>query len=211
MSGQHFGGLFASLNTSNLLKERTIHTSCLGVHKSAKFVLALLLVRSCRLNRTGSLLLTHLIHEELLISFNFLFECLAGLLILNFTFFGKHVLRVNERFVHALLYISLHSTFANLCSQHLVKLFMLLTILILLINVLKACFFVFVEALLDVFLLLFQLKFSTVITNDISHAIHDSLNTSTSLSHFLFPCNFFLTYHAHVSLDLVSVGLLLLF
>ena len=130
--------------------------------------------------------------------------------ILNFIFFSTQVLLVDERLVSAFLYFLMHSAFANLSSQYLVKCLMLLTISILLVNVLKTCLFVFFEALLDVFFLLFQLKLSTVITNDIAHAIHDSLNTSASLSHFLLPCNFFFTYHAHIGLDLVSIGLLLL-
>lgn len=151
----------------------------------------------------------HLILKVLLIGEYFLFEGLAGLIILHFTFLSKHSLLVDKGLVGAFLYILLHSTLANLSSQHLVKSFMLLTIPILLIYVLKACLFIFLQALLNVFLLLSQLKLSAVITNNITHAIHNSLNTPAPLSHFLLPCNFFLTYHAHISLNLVCVGLLL--
>ena len=68
LSGQDFGWFIASLDTGNLLEESTIHTSCLGVHKSAKFVLVPVLhFRSLRYLRTGTWI-THLILQVLLVS-----------------------------------------------------------------------------------------------------------------------------------------------
>ena len=123
LSGQDFGWFIASLDPCNLLEESTVHTSCLRVHKSAKFVLVSFLVfSSLRLDsQTGTLsLISHLIFQELLVSHNFLFERYASLFIFNFTFLSLLFLLVDERRVHAFFNILLHSALANLCSQHLV-------------------------------------------------------------------------------------------
>ena len=124
LSGKDFGWFIASLDPCNLLEESTVHTSCLGVHKSAKFVLVSFLeFSSLRLDsQTGtlSMISSHLIFQELLVSHNFLFERYASLFIFNFTFLSLLFLLVDERRVRAFFNILLHSALANLCSQHLV-------------------------------------------------------------------------------------------
>ena len=139
-----------------------------------------------------------------------MFENLAGLIVLDFTLLSKLLLLIDEGLVSALLYFLMHSTLANLRCQHLVKSFVLLPIPIPLVDVLEAGLLIFLDALLNVFLLLLQLQLSAVVADDIAHAIHDSLNTTSPLSHLLLPRDFFLAHHAHVRFDLVCVGLLLL-
>ena len=103
----------------------------------------------------------------------------------------------------------MHPTLTNLSCQHIVKLLMLLAVPVLLVDVLQARLLILLNALLNVLLLLLKLQLFAVVTDDIAHAIHDSLDAATPLSHLVLPGNFFIAHHAHVLFDLVCIGLLL--
>ena len=80
----------------------------------------------------------------------------------------------------------------NLIGQHLVELLMLQALLILPVNVLQARLVVLLQTLLDVLLLLLKLKLFSVVSDDISHAIHNGLDSFAPIGHFFFTRLLFL-------------------
>lgn len=115
---------------------------------------------------------------------------------------------VHVGFVSPGIILFAHTLFLHLAIQHLVKLLMLGPRLVLLVNVLEACFLVLLKALLNVFFLLPHLQFFAIVFYDFAHAIHNGLNTAASLSHLLLSRLFSLDLHFHILFNLISLSFL---
>ena len=71
-------------------------------------------------------------------------------------------------------------------------------ILVLLVDVLQMSLLVLFDALLYIELFLFSHQLLIVITDDLTHAIHDSLDAFATIRHLLLTCLLFLECQPHV-------------
>ena len=82
--------------------------------------------------------------------------------------------------------------FSHLLSEIIVELLVLKSVLVLAINVLQMRLLILLDALLDIDSLLFAHSLFLIVANDVTHAVHHSLDALTSLCHFLLTCLFLL-------------------
>jgi hypothetical protein len=115
---------------------------------------------------------------------------------------------VHVRLVCTSVILFTKAFFSHLISKDVVKLLVLGPCLVLLADVLKASLIILFDTLLDVFFFLLKLELFAIVSNDFSHAIHDSLNAATALCHLVLTRLLFLELHAHVLFDLLSLGFL---
>ena len=148
----------------------------------------------------------HLVHQELLVGHHFQ---LAVILFCHSSFIitvGLLHPSVHVRLVRPSVILFAKAFFSHLISKDVVKLLVLGPCLVLLVDVLKASLVIFLNTLLDVFFFLLKLELFAIVSNLLAHAIHDSLNATTTLCHLVFTCLFFLKLHAHVLFNLLRLG-----
>lgn len=115
---------------------------------------------------------------------------------------------VHVRLVGSGIVFLSHALLPDLVSQHLVELLMLLALLILLVDVLQARLIVLLDTLLDVLFLLLQLELFSIVSDDVSHAIHNGLDALATVGHFFLTRFLFLEDGAHVLFDLLGFSAL---
>ena len=126
----------------------------------------------------------HLIAKELLVGQHFLSPLLFSLAKLFVFFVGALDPPVHVGLVGSCIVLFAQALLPHLIGQHLVELLMLQALLILPVNVLQARLVVLLQTLLDVLLLLLKLKLFSVVSDDVSHAIHNGLDSFTPIGHF---------------------------
>ena len=183
---KHSSRFFTTLDSADLLEQGPVHLGFLRIHKTAKLHLLLTFDARCAYTNCidGSWL--HLINQELLIGLQFLLSKLVFFLLLGILYVrsGNHIVHV--RSVGPVLMLLLHTFLVNLVVKLLSQLFVLDTVLLFLLNSCNMSLLVFLDALFDVrFLLLFP-KLFAIVTDNISHPIHHSLNLLAALNDRLF-------------------------
>ena len=101
-------------------------------------------------------------------------------------------------FLSLCLWLLFHLLFTHLLSEIVVELLMLDPLLVLPVDVLQVRLLVLFDALLDVELFLLSHHLFIVVPDDLTHAIHDSLDALTTIRHLLFACLLFLKCQPHV-------------
>lgn len=183
---KHFSRFFTTLDSADLLEQGPVHLGFLRIHKTAKLHLFLTFDARCAYTNCidGSWL--HLINQELLISLQFLLSKLILFLLLGILYVRSSNHIVHIRSVGPVLVLLLHTFLVDLVVKLLSQFFVLDTVLLFLLNSGDMSLLVFLDALFDVrFLLLFP-KLFAIVTDNVSHPIHHSLNLLAALNDRLF-------------------------
>ena len=153
----------------------------------------------------------HLISEELLVLHHLL---LFGLLICSsflVVLFSTLHPPVHVRLVSPGISLLSEAFLSHLLVQNFIKLLVLGSVLVLLIDIMQTSLFILFNALCNILFLLLQLEFFAIVFDNIAHAVHDCLNATTTISDLLLSLALLLEFHLHVFLNLLGLLLLNLF
>ena len=153
-------------------------------------------------------IVAHLVDNELLVLKQPLSALIIGDALLLFLLLDPLLHHVHVAFIRLVIEILALALFAHLLGKHFVNLFLLMTILLLQSDVLLMGEFILLQALLDVFLLLLQLKLLAVVLYHVCHVVHQPLDAVTSLLLLLFALLLPLQSHSHIFFDLRRLSLL---
>ena len=159
-----------------------------------------LISRSCDRSRAD----THLPHQELLVLKHFLLA--ASILLILLRIFSASLLdhAVHVRFIRLRFILLYHTFFVHLVVQDIIQLLVPGPCPILIVDSIEFSLLVFLEALLNILLLLLELERLAIVSNRIGHVVHQGLNLLAASLGLLFSLLFFLESQAHVDPDLLS-------
>ena len=81
------------------------------------------------------------------------------------------------------------------------------SILVLLVDILEMRLLVLCNTLLNILLFQLELNFLAIVSDNVSHAVHDSLNFAPPFDHLLLTCLLAFHLKAHIPIQLIRLCL----